>query len=281
MRTFVTCTRGNVALIFAIAAVGITGVAGLALDYSRLNDTRTEMQAEADAAALSARDGAWISETEYRVEASKSVELTLLQVLGFDMTDVRVESVALFAEPGVNYDPPLLAQLDPEAMDYNQMSVYCFDPATRERSQFTIIGDNNGHTFDKVMPTCRRGEKLEVMLVNRRLGRVNPAEMTNPQADIRTYYSDDLGGRDILETVRCDTEAQCRYLSEGGIIPEGPHRTPLRETRACVPGKYYYYGWEDRPDGDEFADRDFNDIRLVIKCGIEMVEQRRALRLVR
>ena len=44
--------RGNVAVMFAIAVVPLLGFVGGAIDYSRVNNARTAMQAALDTAAL-------------------------------------------------------------------------------------------------------------------------------------------------------------------------------------------------------------------------------------
>ncbi|MBI3700324.1 MAG: pilus assembly protein [Afipia sp.] len=52
MRHFRLATKGNVAVIFAIAIVPIIGFIGAAVDYSRVNNARTAMQSALDSAAL-------------------------------------------------------------------------------------------------------------------------------------------------------------------------------------------------------------------------------------
>src|SRR6476646_860110 len=47
-----TDSSGNVAIIFAIAAIPVFGLVGAAVDYSRANAARTSMQVALDAAAL-------------------------------------------------------------------------------------------------------------------------------------------------------------------------------------------------------------------------------------
>jgi hypothetical protein len=90
----------------------------------------------------------------------------------------------------------------------------------------------------------------------------------------------DLGGWEILETVLCPSLEACRPQSEGGIIPEGRHRVPERVREACAPGKYMYYGWEDRPPGRGWTDRDYDDIRLIVGCPVIEYEGNKRLRLV-
>ena len=91
----------------------------------------------------------------------------------------------------------------------------------------------------------------------------------------------DLGGFQILETVLCNTLAECRPVSQGGIIPEGKERIQQRASKPCETGKYMYYGWEDRPAGLGWTDRDYDDIRVIVECpSMEQVGQR-SVRLIR
>lgn len=207
------------------------------------------------------------------------------------------------AEPTYVYKAPEVSDLDPEAWDYNRIDVYCFDyenrrdRETRGRTKMTTIADNTGTVYDYEMPRCGPNEMMSFKLLNIRGARQNPNLLRNGTR--YEYYTDthlnrngaetyDIscsgsscgsvpsGGWDILETVLCDTKEQCVPKSQGGIIPEGRHRTPQRTTQRCSPGKYMYYGWEDQPGGD----RDYDDIRIVIACpSLEQVEDRR-VRLV-
>jgi hypothetical protein len=271
---------GNVGVLFGLCCVPIVAAMGFAVDYSRLSDIRTEMQAEADAAALAARGGTWISETQYRVTDRREVEMTLMSVVGYDRMAVEVEAVALFPEPGWFYDPPIMTYLDPSANDYNRMGVYCYNTSTHQRGPVTDIADNNGNIYDFRMPVCPEGSALGLRLLNIFNGRVTPSEITNPAADTDVYYSDENAHAHLLETMRCDSAQDCRPQSQGGIIVEGPGRTPTHDTRDCATGKYMYYGWEDRETGLG-ADRDYNDIMIVIKCPTWMDEFRRNARLLR
>jgi Flp pilus assembly protein TadG len=72
-----------------------------------------------------------------------------------------------------------------------------------------------------------------------------------------------LGANNILETVRCDTLDKCDPSKSGSTVPKGKNRNPNRETQPCVPGKFMYFGWEDRTSG---SDKDFDDITMVMKC---------------
>jgi len=311
---------GGVAVAFALASIPIIGVAGLGIDYMRASEVRTALQAEADAAALASAaskdasagdawmanfetqmtqkftegasinnlvvDGSWVSTSDFRVEASARVPLTLMRIIPGvdDHIDIGVESVARVTKPKLTYKPPKVTDLDPEASDYNRLSIYCFnvekknDPLTKGRSQETTIADNAGTKYTYEMPKCEAGETMSYHLKNVRDARTKPKQWDNPKATQYNYYTDtvmaggvetyDLGGYAILETVLCDTAAKCVGKSKGGVIPEGTNRTPQHAEQSCQSGKFMYYGWEDRPPGLGWTDQDYNDIRVVIECPV-------------
>src|SRR5690242_11513233 len=154
---------GGIAVAFALAAVPMIGIAGMAIDYMRASEVRSALQVEADATALASAaskdpsasnawvtnlkstmtdkfgggaaidnltaDGQWVTTSDFRVEASADVPLTFLRIIpGIeDHFDVSVESVARVTKPKLTYKPPKFTDLDPEASDYNRLSVYCFD----------------------------------------------------------------------------------------------------------------------------------------------------------
>lgn len=60
---------GNIAMVFALAAVPIVGMAGAALDYSRASNTRSHLQSLADAAALDAARASTMGEAKKVVAA--------------------------------------------------------------------------------------------------------------------------------------------------------------------------------------------------------------------
>jgi len=95
------------------------------------------------------------------------------------------------------------------------------------------------------------------------------------KAEHYEYYTDTVitGGAEtyalqcsLLETVLCDSQVACRYKSEGVMLAEGANRVPQKATATCSTGKYFYYGWKDRPPEQGGSDRDYNDIRIVIAC---------------
>jgi Flp pilus assembly protein TadG len=308
---------GNLAITTALAAIPIIAAAGLAIDYLRATNVATVVQAGADAAALavaSAEDaekakdwiphlqsdlvaklgsdaqdisvtGQWLSATDYQVKVSAEVPVSFMAVMPgvSDTMSVRIESIAQVKVTDPVWKAPAVAELSPEAADYNRIYVYCFDlskkhTGTLGRSQETAIADNGGTTYTYTMPKCAAGESLSYRLYNVRNSRTNPSVWDNGSATRYNYYTDtvytggvesfDLGGYSMLETVLCDTFEECKEQSLGGVIPAGKNRTAQLTTRACQPGKFMYYGWEDRPPGFGWTDKDYNDIRIIIECPV-------------
>jgi Flp pilus assembly protein TadG len=231
---------------------------------------------------------------------------------------ISVEAIA--ARPvNVFYQPPESRTLDPEAGDYNEIYVYCFDtlgsgPPDSRRSQMTLVSNNmpagsnivqiSGGVITANPPTTptwprcnQEGQTLSIRLRNFRHAKSNPSLWSNPNATVsgvrpgrpeHNYFTDtrieawveqfDLQGFNILETVRCDTAAQCTPGSGASTIPTGRNRqhSRRRETQPCEPGKFMYFGFEDRPPGQTGAnsnwlqpawtDTDYDDIRVVMRC---------------
>lgn len=260
-------------------------------------------------------DAKWVSEVDFSVGVKGAVPVSLLgAVPGFPQEmDIGVVAVVRMAQPREVYKPPVVSELDNEAGDYNRVYVYCFDPSklkgkgkakgnrANARSEMTAIADNVGTKYTYQMPRCEEGQTMSFKLLNVRLARNEPKKWDDPKALRFEYYTDTtekngsydyhLDGKKVLETVLCDNVMQCRPKSKGGIIPEGKNREPVQAKGTCSPGKYLYYGWEDRPPGQPGAsddwtdiawtDRDYDDIRIVIGCPtLETVEER-VVRLTR
>jgi Flp pilus assembly protein TadG len=242
----------------------------------------------------------------------------LAQVLG--VAPVTVSTSAIAARPvNVWYQPPERETLDPEAGDFNEIYVYCFDtlgtgsPESR-RTQMTLVSNNMPAGQDIVAisggrvtenppdrvnwPRCnQRGQTLSFRLRNVRHVKANPVLWANPAATISglrpgrpefNYYTDtilnegteiiDLQGFNVLETVLCDSIDQCTPGTIGSQIPRGRNRstTRQRETQPCQPGRFMYFGFEDRPPDQAgradswlwpaWTDSDYDDIRIVMKC---------------
>lgn len=335
IKRFLQCRRGNMAVIFGVGLIPILGAVGLAVDYGRALNAKNLIQAEGDALALSAvqlgnngnydhlvqhfrastaqrwgdgdwldtlaLEARWLNAVDFQVDVRARVPTTILGALpGYgDAVDVVTVSTARIAEPRWIYKEPEIADLDPEAADYNRIYVYCFnedekdDPETRGRTQMRPMADNAGTSYPQfAMPQCEAGEALSYRLVNVRNARLQP-HLWDRQTGVERYefHTDtvnrqglpnyDLGGFQILETVLCNNLAECRPVSQGGIIPEGKERIPQRASKPCETGKYMYYGWEDRPPGLGWTDRDYDDIRVIVECpSMEQVGQR-SVRLIR
>jgi Flp pilus assembly protein TadG len=256
----------------------------------------------------------WYGTNRLEVRAQAKVPVTLLAAVPGMPKEVAVgvAATARVSEPAFIYTEPEVSELDYEAGDYNRVSVYCFDYAKYKatgdragsRSTPIAIADNyNSSAFTYEMPRCDAGQVMSYKLLNVRHVRAEPNRWHSSASTRFEFYSDSrigengaevydfacqgtshcnappFQGWNILETVLCDTRAQCRPQSQGGIIPEGRDRVPQQATRGCEPGKFMYYGWEDRPPGMPghqntggnwqhvaWTDRDYDDIRIVIAC---------------
>lgn len=201
---------------------------------------------------------------------------------------------------------PTMSMLSPEAADYNRISIYCYDPARKAeadkgRRGMTAIADNGEPGLDyskNALPTCKEGELVSYKLRNVRNARSRKHLWDAANQDVYEYYTDTTmdrgsrvmknnlnGGRidtstgnvvqtvdvqryPLLETILCDNKGKCKSKGQGGVLPDNHQtgRTPATATAACEEGKYMYYGWEDRPGGDQ----DYDDIRLVVACPKEI-----------
>lgn len=324
------------AVVFGVGLIPILGAVGLAVDYARAINAKNLIQAESDSLALSAvqlgndgnyahlvqhfryataqrwgdgywldnldLDARWINAVDFQVDVRARVPTTILGALpGYsDAVDVVTVSTARIAEPKWIYKEPEIADLDPEAADYNRIYVYCFnedekdDPETKGRTQMRAMADNAGTSYPAfTMPQCEAGENLSYRLMNVRNSRTQPHHWDDKSPWIERYefFTDsvyeqgmpkyDLGGFEILETVLCNNLAECKPVSQGGIIPEGTDRIPQRASKPCETGKYMYYGWEDRPPGLGWTDRDYDDIRVIVECPAMEKVGERSVRLVR
>lgn len=247
-----------------------------------------------------------------RIATRSTMPTAFLGVIGMKTLGIVASSTATSTTiETITSKKPITAQLDPEAGDYNRMYVYCYDDSRRNqsdrgRSQMTAIADNAGtrYTFD--MPACKANETFSYRLYNVRNARnaswlwdtaqpgtLVPNNTADPWSDHLSYnyYSDTRlvsgvpvhqfeNNVPILETVICDTLAQCRNKSQGGIIPTGTNRTPQQANKACAPGKFIYFGWEDRPPGYGWTDSDYDDIRVVVECPSATTTSKVVVRLV-
>lgn len=362
---------GSVAVLFGLAIIPVIGAAGIAMDYSRASSARTSLQVKADLIALTvagdeiksgyqdvvarmsrdvageigvsglnglAFNGTWTDEMTFEVTSTGRIDTLIAHVLPgiAPNMDLGVIAVARISEQQFQYDPPALTYLDPDAGDYNQIYVYCFDYARanpsnpdlnhRHRSQMTLIADNEGRKYDFEWPRCAEDQSLSFRMRNMRHVRSHPELLKDrtipPYAAEFDYYTDTRvfegretsvvvrenawapnnwpgqyregrisQGFEMVETVLCDTLAECVGSSRGGILPEGKNRNPRTAAQACAPGKYMYFGWEDRPPGQQgpsgswtdpaWTDRDYDDIRIVMKCPSGGAIGDRNVRLIR
>lgn len=239
-----------------------------------------------------------------RVRAVRSVERGnapprfLSSILGMDQADITATAIAARQPQSVQYEPPERTNLDNEAHDYNEIWAYCYKyngdgtPA-QNRSQMTLISNNlpanrlatveSGGKItqdppgdDLVWPECAPDESLSFRLRNFRSAKYDIKQWKNKDImkegkGMWNHYTDTklVNGREefaltnnILETVRCDSLDVCKA---GGAVKAGKNRTPNVEQAACLPGKYMYFGWEDRPPTGS-SDKDYDDIVIVMKC---------------
>lgn len=179
------------------------------------------------------------------------------------------------------------------------------------RSDFVLVADNGGSTISYTMPSCKEGERISYMLYNSRGSRTTPANwkknhttcgtaLSQTGKSCYTWYTDaklDANGVERhngtsphqLETVLC-ADANCAQPLNGGTIPGNNqrHRIP-QVAQACEPGKFMYFGWEDRPPqnqggsgngapyaagaSDPGGDRDYDDIRLIMSCPVQQKDE--------
>lgn len=232
-----------------------------------------------------------------------------------DDVEIKVSAVANRVPPVYKVLPPSMSLLEPEAADYNRAYIYCFNPsrtsdADKGRRDFVPIADNATPPTDfstKVenwkLPECQAGEVVSYMMRNVRNSRTNQSKW-DATSDYYEYFTDtrvdpnslvltnnlvgeyidknkkrsavDLVNKPMLETIVCKDADECRPKSKGGILPDRKtDRDPAVAKEACTPGKFMYYGYEDRPGGD----RDYDDIRLVVSCPETIKVQDKQIRI--
>lgn len=341
---------GNVAMLFGLAMMPICLLLGSAIDYGRAIEFRTFARNAGDAAALAiagadipddgaknlqlVRDriaqrygpiaqnvvvtGSWTSDATYAVRIQADMKAFMLPAvpdLGKQSLPIGLGVKVERIRPTYETKPPTMAQLSPEAADYNRIYMYCYNhdrrhEADKGRRGMAPLADNGtpGRIYDmSALPTCGEGEYVSYKLRNVRLARSDPRKWDDPNQSIYEYYTDtvadrgtrvlknnlvggkingsgtvtayeELDKKPILETILCDTQLQCLTKSNGGILPNdntGSH-DPKTATGGCTNGKYMYWGWEDRPGGD----RDYNDIRLVTSCSNEVLKTDKKVHLI-
>lgn len=256
----------------------------------------------------------WKDGSNYRVTVSTVADTALVYLLPGMPKQITVTAATTVNRVAPVYQtlPPTLSQLSPDAADYNRIYFYCYsskesrqDDADKGRRGLTPIADNGtppGVYNLSAMPTCTGDEAPSYMLRNVRDARSNPSRWNETGSNTYNYYTDttiDTGSRvqtmhmsgvnmgtgavqnlttnPILETITCASVAQCKPRAQGGILPDQTNnRPPAVATGSCLEGGFMYYGWEDRPGGD----RDFDDIRLVVSCPVQILVSDKKLRIV-
>lgn len=151
-------------------------------------------------------------------------------------------------------------------------------------------------------PNCNaKDQSLSFRLRNVRHAKSNPKLWGNPNEVIsgiqpgrpeHNHYTDtqitngvetfNSETNKILETVLCDTSDKCDPSKPGTSVPTGKNRynTKSSNTAGCSPGKFVYFGFEDRPGVNGvsvttqgkgwlepgWTDYDYNDIAIRMKC---------------
>jgi hypothetical protein len=236
-------------------------------------------------------------------------------LFGVAEPNIGVEAVAA-RPSNVFYEPPESVVLDSEAGDFNEIYAYCYDPnggGSREsrRSQMVLIANNmpSGQNIVTISggriaanpaaqpqwPNCSaEGLTLSFRLRNIRHAKSHPTLWNNPNAQIdgrrpgrpeHNHYTDTVlengverfnFNPSLVETVMCDSRDECDPSKPGNTIPKGKNRFPQLATEGCQPGRFMYFGWEDRPTGvsgakaswldPAWTDSDFDDIAIIMKC---------------
>lgn len=258
--------------------------------------------------------GHWIDGSNYRLTISADINMALSGLIPGMPRKYTVATTTTVSRTPPVYDtaPPKMVQLSPEAVDYNQVFFYCYssDPSRqkdpdRGRRGLTPIADNATppSNYDQSkMPKCEKNEAPSYALRNVRDARQNKSRWNENGNDTYIFYTDvtidtgtlvqnrnmkahnigsgqeiDITKKPILETILCESEEKCVPKSAGGVIPDRTlWRSPQVAAESCKPGKFMYYGWEDRPGGDQ----DFDDIRLIISCPVPIKIKNRNLRFV-
>ncbi len=143
-----SCTRGNVATLFAFALIPMLGFVGAAIDYSRANSLKAKMQVAVDESALTIiglPDDARLAQATNRalrvspdvqdvqvagdddgvlVWASGRVETTVLKLLRIDEIDVSVRARAEKADDGPPFCIVALNRSVKDAISFSGSSSY-------------------------------------------------------------------------------------------------------------------------------------------------------------
>jgi Flp pilus assembly protein TadG len=237
--------------------------------------------------------GSWTAVNEFTVSISGDLPLTLASILPGvgTATPVSAAATARWRDVETVQKPPETTYLDPDAWDYNKIYAYCYDEKTKARSREVAIADNAKTSYKFELPSCGENQALSFRLENltNALHNKNWKSYAGKRYNYYTdtvredrkpdRYSSEVAGS--LETVLCPSLAVCTAdPKNGGIIPTKVPRNPARASEPCAPGKFMYYGWEDRTAAMG-GDRDFDDIRIVVECPSYVTVGEENVRLVR
>jgi hypothetical protein len=263
LRQWIGNDKGSIALIFAVCLIAIAGSAGVAVDYLRLSDTRTRLQANADADALASRNGNWVNDDEYKVNLEENVPLTIMRVLGLDFTRVAVTATAQFGPALVRYETPADIWMDVDTIHVNQLGVYCYDPATGIRTPLTAIADNkNGH-YDYTMPSCTDKQEIGFAVSSYINMAQTPERIHEPGTKCSVFYGDAAGEGLKAQTQRaiCTSPEGCNRTRPGAgrnhttiIAPGTGSGQSYSQSQKCEPGKLIDFTLNTpigNPDKDE------------------------------
>jgi Flp pilus assembly protein TadG len=238
-----------------------------------------------------------------RVNATRSVARGNAAPRIFSMfispNSLTISATAIAARPtNVFYEPPEVTTLQANAGDFNELYAYCYDPVTKVRGPLNLIGNNNRRGGITGMPlnsdasknikmpstanwpTCTGAGQSVSFYLRNYIG-ANGSPNTLWTTTRNDYYTDTVltggvessglfGKGKLVETILCPSKDLCTPVESGGpantmvASKEGVFRDALKETNPCEPGKYMYYGWEDRPPPG--GDKDYNDMRMVLRC---------------
>jgi Flp pilus assembly protein TadG len=166
MRFLLADRRGAIAPIFGLTLLPILAAAGSAVDYGRLTNARTQVQAASDRAAVAVaasddgnvgpailertrealrRDmpgltglsvtGSWVDAANFQVQINGSLTMTIVSAVPGMPSSVplALTTIANRIPPKYKTLPPKTSLLEPEAADYNRAYLYCYTPTWRTK----------------------------------------------------------------------------------------------------------------------------------------------------
>jgi len=191
MRSLGRSESGAVGLIFGLALVPMVGLAGVAIDYNRMSNTRASMQSAADAATLAAarmpvsatlaernqvakavfsanlsqvsdaNPGAGtltrVADGHFRYEASAEVPNQLMRVLGISSSNISVASEAAQGTTAVSGQAEFVVAFDITNSMFSSQAEYDTAIATMQEFVTNMFkGASAGSVVGTVMPFSDR-----------------------------------------------------------------------------------------------------------------------------